>query len=80
MANKSTGLPFDWQTKVLGLIPEWDLMDHVATTAMTLQDLASHRSGLPKHFGAVYSQQDGVEAIVRTSISVTKASQANAAA
>ncbi|KAJ7070108.1 beta-lactamase/transpeptidase-like protein [Mycena amicta] len=40
-----------WNTKVASVIPEWALMDVVASSETTLIDLLSHRSGLPRHDG-----------------------------
>lgn len=38
-----------WDTKVRDVLPDFRLYDDVATREMTLRDLLSHRSGLPRH-------------------------------
>jgi CubicO group peptidase (beta-lactamase class C family) len=38
-----------WDTPIRQYIPDFELADTVASEQMTLRDLASHRSGLPRH-------------------------------
>ncbi|MEM5776463.1 MAG: serine hydrolase domain-containing protein, partial [Anaerolineaceae bacterium] len=44
----------DWDTPVKHYIPEFDLVDAFAADRMTVRDLLSHRSGLPRHDGVWY--------------------------
>ncbi|GJE94198.1 beta-lactamase/transpeptidase-like protein [Phanerochaete sordida] len=40
----------DWHTKVVGLFPnDWGLMDEWASEKVTVRDILSHQSGLPRH-------------------------------
>jgi CubicO group peptidase (beta-lactamase class C family) len=41
----------DWNTPVVKYLPDFSLSDPVATRAVTIGDLYSHRSGLPDHAG-----------------------------
>ncbi len=38
-----------WDTKTRDVLPDFRLYDDVATREMTLRDMLSHRSGLPRH-------------------------------
>jgi len=40
---------FSWDTKVVDLFPEFRLWDQYATQNLTMRDLLTHRSGLPRH-------------------------------
>jgi CubicO group peptidase (beta-lactamase class C family) len=40
---------FDWDTRVIDLLPEFRLWDQYATQNLTLRDLVTHRSGMPRH-------------------------------
>ncbi|MDN7176986.1 beta-lactamase family protein [Caballeronia sp. SEWSISQ10-4 2] len=39
----------DWETRVREILPEFQLCDAAATEAITISDLLTHRSGLPRH-------------------------------
>jgi N-acyl-D-amino-acid deacylase len=39
----------DWDRPVRDVLPEFRLMDHVASESASLRDLVSHRTGLPRH-------------------------------
>lgn len=53
MANDSLqearGEKIDWDTKVKKLIPEWGLMDEDMDRGVNIQDMLSHRTGMPRH-------------------------------
>ncbi|KAF4596497.1 hypothetical protein EYR38_007884 [Pleurotus pulmonarius] len=49
IANTSLNPRISWNTKIKTIVPEWELMDPVATGGATIIDLMSHRSGLPRH-------------------------------
>ncbi|KAJ7101414.1 beta-lactamase/transpeptidase-like protein [Mycena belliarum] len=49
ISNKSLPTPISWSTKIASVIPEWGLMDPVASAGSTIVDLMSHRTGLPRH-------------------------------
>ncbi|KDQ24632.1 hypothetical protein PLEOSDRAFT_1047810 [Pleurotus ostreatus PC15] len=49
IANTSLDPRISWNTKIKTIIPEWGLMDPIATDEATIIDLMSHRSGLPRH-------------------------------
>ena len=40
---------FEWDTAVIDVLPEFRLYDQYATQNLTLRDLVTHRSGLPRH-------------------------------
>lgn len=54
----------DWDTPVRDYLPEFRLYDPIATERMTIRDLVTHRSGLPRHdlvwYGAHLSRQEMV--------------------
>ncbi|OCF56140.1 hypothetical protein L486_06081 [Kwoniella mangroviensis CBS 10435] len=53
LMNNDTLLPdgdkLRWSTKIKDVLPEWKLMDDYASDHVDLVDLASMRSGLPRH-------------------------------
>ncbi|KAF7349434.1 Beta-lactamase class penicillin binding protein [Mycena sanguinolenta] len=50
LISNETLIPrISWNSKVASIIPEWKLMDPVATRESTIVDLMSHRTGLPRH-------------------------------
>ena len=42
------GEEIKWSTKIRDLIPEWGLMDEM-DRGVSLQDMLSHRTGMPRH-------------------------------
>ncbi|KAJ7075673.1 beta-lactamase/transpeptidase-like protein [Mycena belliarum] len=49
ISNKSLPTPISWSTKMASVIPEWGLMDPVASAGSSIMDLMSHRTGMPRH-------------------------------
>ncbi|KAF9524480.1 beta-lactamase/transpeptidase-like protein [Crepidotus variabilis] len=47
--NDCNGKRLTWRTKMQDLMPEWGLMDMDAEHGATIQDLLSHRTGMPRH-------------------------------
>jgi len=43
------GKEIRWSTKIRELIPQWGLMEEEMDRAVTLQDMLSHRTGMPRH-------------------------------
>jgi CubicO group peptidase (beta-lactamase class C family) len=37
-----------WDTKLMSLLPEWGLMDKEMEKGVTIQDMLSHRTGMPR--------------------------------
>ncbi|PPQ81653.1 hypothetical protein CVT24_002831 [Panaeolus cyanescens] len=60
------GKKINWSTKVAELIPEWELLDHDASRAVTLQDMLSHRTGLPRHDFSGIQRKGGVQEMIST--------------
>lgn len=52
----------DWDTPLRRYLPDFELWDRTATEQLTLRDLASHRSGLPRHdlmwYGSAASREE----------------------
>ena len=52
----------DWDRPIRAYLPDFQLWDPVATEQMTLRDLASHRSGLPRHdvmwYGSAFTREE----------------------
>ncbi|KAF7297131.1 Beta-lactamase domain-containing protein [Mycena indigotica] len=63
VSNKSLATPISWTSKVADIIPGWSLMDTVSSSASTLIDLMSHRTGLPRHDGML-SRNDTLPTII----------------
>ncbi|KAK7042563.1 beta-lactamase class penicillin binding protein [Favolaschia claudopus] len=49
ISNKSLSPGISWKTKIASIIPEWELMDPIASAETTIVDAMSHRTGLPRH-------------------------------
>jgi hypothetical protein len=47
--NKSLCPQISWDTKIADFVPEWRLMDPIASAESTIVDVMSHRTGLPRH-------------------------------
>ena len=56
-----------WDDKVRDLIPDFRLADPIATQLLTVRDLLTHRSGLPRHefHHLAYPEQDRAEVVRR---------------
>ncbi|KAH6904354.1 beta-lactamase/transpeptidase-like protein, partial [Coprinopsis sp. MPI-PUGE-AT-0042] len=63
--QKRTGKKLGWWTKMKDLIPEeWIIQDEDIERGATIQDLLSHRTGLPRHdFSGTGTRKDTREAI-----------------
>ncbi|KAJ7629968.1 beta-lactamase/transpeptidase-like protein [Mycena polygramma] len=64
ISNKSLSTPISWNTKVASIIPDWQLMDPVASAGSEIQDLMSHRTGMPRHDVSL-SISDTLPAIIK---------------
>ncbi|KAJ7938345.1 beta-lactamase/transpeptidase-like protein [Mycena leptocephala] len=49
ISNKSLTTPISWTTKMASIIPDWELMDPLASAGSSITDLMSHRTGMPRH-------------------------------
>ncbi|KAF7350287.1 Beta-lactamase class penicillin binding protein [Mycena venus] len=49
ISNQTLTPRVSWTSKIASIIPEWKLMDPVATRESAIVDLISHRTGLPRH-------------------------------
>ncbi|KAJ7766340.1 beta-lactamase/transpeptidase-like protein [Mycena maculata] len=49
ISNESLSKRISWDTKIASFVPEWGLMDPVASAESTIVDVMSHRTGLPRH-------------------------------
>ena len=59
------GKEIKWSTKVRDLIPEWGLMDEEMDRGVTLQDMLSHRTGMPRHDFSGVHREGGISEMVR---------------
>jgi CubicO group peptidase (beta-lactamase class C family) len=59
------GEEIKWSTKIHDLIPEWGLMDEDMDRGVSLQDMLSHRTGMPRHdFSLIQKRKGGVSEMV----------------
>ncbi|KAJ7611432.1 beta-lactamase/transpeptidase-like protein, partial [Mycena polygramma] len=63
---RQRGQPLRWDTKIASLLPEWGLMDADMQNGVTIQDMLSHRTGLPRHDYSGYSRSGGVSEMIST--------------
>ncbi|KAJ7575124.1 beta-lactamase/transpeptidase-like protein [Mycena floridula] len=64
ISNESLSPRISWDTKIASVIPEWQLMDPVATTESTIVDLMSHRTDMPNH-EFMYSKEDDILSMIK---------------
>ncbi|KAJ7153556.1 beta-lactamase/transpeptidase-like protein [Mycena crocata] len=63
ISNQSLSTPISWTTKMATMIPEWELMDPIASAGSSIMDLMSHRTGLPRH-DIMFGKNDTLPAII----------------
>ncbi|KAJ6471138.1 beta-lactamase/transpeptidase-like protein, partial [Mycena vitilis] len=63
---RERGQPLRWDTKIATLLPEWGLMDTDMQNGVTIQDMLSHRTGMPRHDYSGYSRAGGVSEMIST--------------
>ncbi len=61
------GERIDWTTKARALIPEWGLMDEDMHRGVNIQDMLSHRTGMPRHDFSGMVRDGGVPEMVMNS-------------
>ncbi|KAL4732931.1 beta-lactamase/transpeptidase-like protein [Aspergillus similis] len=64
VANNTHYPHVQWNTPLHTLLPEFILSDPYATTHLTLTDILSHRSGLPRHDTVLFHQDLTLQAAV----------------
>ena len=58
------GEEIKWSTKIRDLIPEWGLMNEEMDRGVSLQDMLSHRTGMPRHDFSGVQRKGGVSEMV----------------
>ena len=69
------GKEIKWSTKVHDLIPEWGLMNEEMDRGVTLQDMLSHRTGMPRHDYSGVHRKGGVSEMVGSARLITNLNQ-----
>ncbi|KAJ6620375.1 beta-lactamase/transpeptidase-like protein [Mycena sp. CBHHK59/15] len=64
ISNQSLNPQITWTTKIASIIPDWELMDPVASAESNIIDLMSHRTGLPGH-DLIFSLSDDVPSLIK---------------
>ncbi|KAJ7607677.1 beta-lactamase/transpeptidase-like protein [Roridomyces roridus] len=64
ISNESLSTPISWDTKIASFVPEWALMDPLASAESTIVDVMSHRTGLPRH-DFIFRLSDSVHESIR---------------
>ncbi|KAJ7664872.1 beta-lactamase/transpeptidase-like protein [Mycena rosella] len=49
-----------WDTKIGTVLPEWGLMEKDMQNGVTIQDMLSHRTGMPRHDYSGFAREGGV--------------------
>ncbi|KAJ7654078.1 beta-lactamase/transpeptidase-like protein [Mycena polygramma] len=62
----SRGEKLRWDTKIKSVIPEWGLMDEEMENGVMIQDMLSHRTGLPRHDYSGSAREGGVSEMIST--------------
>ncbi|KAJ7236023.1 beta-lactamase/transpeptidase-like protein, partial [Mycena rebaudengoi] len=63
---QARGSTLRWDTKIHTLLPEWALMDEDMANAVMIQDMLSHRTGLPRHDYSGQARPGGVAEMIST--------------
>jgi len=58
------GKEIRWSTKIRELIPQWGLMEEEMDRGVTLQDMLSHRTGIPRHDYSAVQRKGGISEMV----------------
>ncbi|KAJ6469452.1 beta-lactamase/transpeptidase-like protein [Mycena sanguinolenta] len=64
ISNESLSPQISWDTKIASVIPNWKLVDPIATSESTITDLMSHRTGLPANDFSYFRYNDTIPALV----------------
>ncbi|KAL0960873.1 hypothetical protein HGRIS_005888 [Hohenbuehelia grisea] len=64
VSNESLSPRISWNTKIASVIPEWELIDPLASNGSTIVDLMSHRTGLPRH-DLMFKLTDSVSDVIK---------------
>ncbi|KAJ7912362.1 beta-lactamase/transpeptidase-like protein [Mycena leptocephala] len=65
ISNQSLSPQISWTTKMASMLPDWKLMDPVASSESTIIDLMSHRTGLPRHDESYFVKNETLPALVQ---------------
>ncbi|CAA7271158.1 unnamed protein product [Cyclocybe aegerita] len=63
---RERGQEIKWSTKIRDLVPEWGLMDEDMDRGVTLQDMLSHRTGMPRHDYSGVQRKGGISEMIST--------------
>ncbi|KIM36480.1 hypothetical protein M413DRAFT_449178 [Hebeloma cylindrosporum] len=61
---RERGEEIGWSTKIRDLVPEWGLMDEEMDRGVSLQDMLSHRTGMPRHDFSGIQRKGGVSEMI----------------
>ncbi|KAL0946326.1 hypothetical protein HGRIS_012565 [Hohenbuehelia grisea] len=64
ISNESITPRLSWDTKIASVIPDWELMDPIASAGASIIDTMSHRTGLPRH-DLMYKLNDSVPDLIK---------------
>ncbi|KAJ6623649.1 beta-lactamase/transpeptidase-like protein [Mycena sp. CBHHK59/15] len=64
--TQNRGSALRWDTKIKTLLPEWGLLDEDMQNGVTIQDMLSHRTGMPRHDYSGYAREGGVSEMIST--------------
>ncbi|PFH49059.1 hypothetical protein AMATHDRAFT_63996 [Amanita thiersii Skay4041] len=56
---KERGKALDWNTKAKDVLPGWGLMDETASKSASIQDMLTHRTGMPRHENSIAVKPGG---------------------
>ncbi|KAE9396088.1 beta-lactamase/transpeptidase-like protein [Gymnopus androsaceus JB14] len=63
ISNESLSPRLSWETEIASVLPEWGLLDPVASTKNTVSDLMSHRTGMPRH-DYIYEASENISSLI----------------
>ncbi|KAE9390247.1 beta-lactamase/transpeptidase-like protein [Gymnopus androsaceus JB14] len=63
ISNESLSPRLSWETEIASVLPEWGLLDPVASTKSTVSDLMSHRTGMPRH-DHMYEASENISSLI----------------
>ncbi|KAJ6462271.1 beta-lactamase/transpeptidase-like protein [Mycena vitilis] len=65
ISNDTLNPQLSWNTKMASVIPDWKLVDPIASSESTITDLMSHRTGLPGSDFSYFTANDTIPALLQ---------------
>ncbi|KAJ7662523.1 beta-lactamase/transpeptidase-like protein [Mycena polygramma] len=65
ISNDTLNPRLSWNTKMASVLPDWKLVDPIASSESTITDLMSHRTGVPGNDFSYFTANDTIPALLQ---------------